>query len=1021
MWFGLLGPLQVVDAGQEVLVPAAKQRTLLAALLLRSGQALSPAQLAELVWDGAPPPQSAVTLRSYVMRLRQSLGRAAAARIVTGGAGYAIEVAEDEFDITSFNALCRTGDAARRAGQWQRASEELTRAQSLWRGPPLADIPSQMLQAAELPRLEQLHLQATQLRIEADLQLDRFNEIMPELRALTAKQPLHEPFHALLMLALCRTGRQADALGVYHDARRILVTQLGIEPGRELQDLHQRILAGDVPPAAVMTSAAQGVPRELPPPVRPFAGRAAELAALTRLLDYETSASQLKAVRAPAGRLGAAPGTARTLVIATIAGTAGVGKTALALQWAHQVAELFPDGQLYVNLRGYDPGQPVSASEALAGFLRALGLAAQVIPAEAEERAAKYRSLLAGRRVLVLLDNAQSSEQVRPLLPGTKGCAALVTSRDALAGLVARDGAKRLDLDLLPVGDAVELLRALVGARADEDPGATRALAAQCARLPLALRIAAEFLASRPAATVPELIGELADQRRSLDVLDASGDSRTAVRTVFSWSYRQLSAEPARAFRLLGLHPGPDWDQHGAAALLGTTVHQATLMLDQLARAHLFQSAMSGRYSMHDLLRAYASELAVSGLAEPDRRVAVTRLLDYYLHTAAEAMDSLFPAEKHRRPVVPRTAVTTAPFTGPAAAQAWLDAERDNLVAIAAHAAAGCRGYADLLAGTVFRYLDHGGYFHHTAAVYEQARLAAREQGDQAAESAALTGLGTASWRLCHYEVAAAHLRQALRLSRQAGDRAGEARTLGTLGLVVSQQGHYEQAGSYYQQAKMLYQQIGSPEGETSCLGNLGDIDLRLGRYESAASHHEQALKLSRQTGNRACEAYALLNIGVVNLRRGRTECAASFLQQGLGLSRQTGNRACEAHARASLGELALRQGRHREAAKHHEQAVTMFREMGDRSGEAGALIGLGDAILADRQPDLALAEYATALGLAAEIGNMYDKARAVSGLARAYQAVGDPGRARRHWQQALSLFADLGAPEADDARAQLV
>ena len=303
-------------------------------------------------------------------------------------------------------------------------------------------------------------------------------------------------------------------------------------------------------------------------------------------------------------------------------GAAGVGKTALAVQWAHQVAEHFPDGQLYANLRGYDPGQPTPAADVLAAFLRALGVPGQDIPPEADERAARYRSLLAGQRMLIVLDNAGSVEQVRPLLPGSPGCVVLVTSRDALAGLIARDGARRLDLDLLPLVEAVSLLRALIGGRIDSDSEAATALAIQCARLPLALRVAAELADTRPAAAVSDLVAELADQQRRLDLMEAGADPQTAVRTVFSWSCRHLDPDTGRAFRLAALHPGLDLDSYAVAALTGTSRRRASQLLDQLARAHLIQTGTPGRYGMHDLLRGYASELAAAQDSEDDRREA---------------------------------------------------------------------------------------------------------------------------------------------------------------------------------------------------------------------------------------------------------------------------------------------------------------------------------------------------------------------------------------------------------------
>jgi hypothetical protein len=343
-------------------------------------------------------------------------------------------------------------------------------------------------------------------------------------------------------------------------------------------------------------------------------------------------------------------------VISAIGGTAGVGKTALAVHWAHRVAGRFPDGQLYVNLRGYDPDQPVPAADALRGLLRSLGVPGQDIPPETAERAAHYRSLLAGRRVLVVLDNARSADQVRPLLPGNPACAVVVTSRDALSGLVARDGAARLDLEVLALAEAVALLRTLIGARVDAEPEAAAELASQCCRLPLALRVAAELATSRTGRSLASLTAELADLGARLDLLEADSDPLTQVRTVFSWSCRQLDAETAQAFRLLGLHPGPDLEPYAAAALAGTTVHQAQRILAALTRAHLIQPVSPGRHGMHDLLRGFARELSATWDGGQEQHAALTHLLDHHLHTAAVAMDIMFPAERQRQPRIPQPA-----------------------------------------------------------------------------------------------------------------------------------------------------------------------------------------------------------------------------------------------------------------------------------------------------------------------------------------------------------------------------
>ncbi len=783
------------------------------------------------------------------------------------------------------------------------------------------------------------------------------------------------------------------------------------------------------------------VPREVPADVPAFTGRTRELADLDRMLT------------AAADRAGPA-----AVVISAVSGTAGVGKTALAVTWAHRNQNRFPDGQLYVNLRGYDPGLPVSAADALAGFLRALGVAGTDIPAEADERAARYRSLLAGRRMLVVLDNACEVEQVRPLLPGNPACMVLVTSRDSLAGLVARHGAARLDLDLLPLPDAIALLRALIGERVASDPGRAAVLAGQCARLPLALRVAAELAASRPGLALADLVRELADQRRRLDLLDAGGDERTAVRAVFSWSYRNLGADAARAFRLLGLHPGPEFDSYAAAALAGITVNQADHLLARLAGAHLIGSAQAGHHTMHDLLRDYAAEQANS---EDDRQEALTRLFDYYLYTASAAMDHLNPAEQHRRPRIHRTATPTPLLADSVTALAWLDAERATLIAIAKYTVAhGWLDHTTRLAATVQGYLFVGGHYPEAVTLSTQSLRAARQSGDIAAQATALALLGTIDFRLGRTRSASAQLRQAIDLLHSAGDKVGEARALNNLGVIDEQLGRYLEATEHHKKALALYRESSDRVGEGRALINLGNINMRSGRYQQAVDYHARALALFGETGDQAGEAIVQNNLGYLNVRLGRYGRAAGHLNQSLAKFRETGNRLGEAIALANLGIVAerlgsyqlatdrlqqalaicreisdrngearalthlgvvdIRLGRYQQAIDYQQQALALFRETDDRHEEAAALNGLGQALLAAGRNDQARAQHDAALELATQISDKYEQAAAHDGLALAWHVTGDVDQARHHWQEALTRYAELGTPEADAVRASL-
>jgi tetratricopeptide (TPR) repeat protein/transcriptional regulator with XRE-family HTH domain len=774
-----------------------------------------------------------------------------------------------------------------------------------------------------------------------------------------------------------RSVRQlTDALGLSETASDELITWYRLGRGaasglaRELDQGGQP----DVPPTSPGAkrdregSAAAWLPQQLPPAIGHFVGRRPELEALGRLLER-------------------AEGTAGIVPIGVIGGTAGVGKTALALHWSHQEAGQFPDGQLYVDLRGYDPDMPMAATDVLAAFLRALGVPGHEIPADQDERAARYRTLLAGRRMLVVLDNASNAEQVRLLLPANPGCAVLVTSRDSLADLVARHGAVRLDLDLLSRGDASVLLRALIGVRVAADLPTAEALADQCARLPL-------------------------------DLLDAGGDPRTAVRAVFSWSYRHLDADAAHAFRLLGLHPGPDFDPYTIAALTGTSVATAAGLLNRLSRAYLVQPVCSSRYEMHDLLRDYATELAVRHETASDQRSALTRLFDHYLYTAAAAMDTLNPAEQHRRPRIRPPATPSPAVIEPSPARAWLAVHHATLTAVTVYTAAhGWPHVTTRLAGTLYRYLD-AGHPAEAVTVHTHARRAARQIGDRTAEASALTNLGGANCDQGRYLEAADDHQQALAIYRQTGDRIGQARALTNLGNVDWRRGRYQQAASHHQQALALCSEVGDRIGQARALTNLAVVDERLGRYRQAISHLERSLPLCREAGDHFGEANTLTGLGSVHRRLGLSLVAERYLQQALVLFCDAGDQAGEAEALTELGVVDERLGRFQQAVDHHQQSLELCHELGKLIGAAEARNGLGEALLAIGRHDRACAQHTTALLLASQIGDQYEQARARHGLARSRHAVGDLAEGRHHWQEALMHYTELGLPETALANA---
>ena len=928
MDFGLLGPLVVRDGTRHVAVSAPRQRVLLAALLLNAGRVVSLDALGETLWEGQLPAGARGALHSAVQRLRSTLGPSGADLVETRPPGYLIKVGDGEFDVREFGALAARGHAAVEAAAWGQAASLLREALALWRGEPLADVPSQLLRDREVPSLEDQRLQALVARIDADLHLGRHGEVVAELRQLVAAHPLQEQFHAQLMLSLYRSGRQADALAAYQDVRRVVADELGIDPSPELRLLHQRILAADdgllpapdgSPPDSApvtLSPAAEGlgdpvatprvVPRQLPAATRHFAGRAGALKALTELAAEAAETSQ-------------------ATVIAVIDGTAGIGKTTLALHFAHQAAGRFPDGQLYVNLRGFDPaGPPMTPEEALRLLLDALSVPAARIPAGLDAQAGLYRSLLAGQRMLVLLDNARDVDQVRPLLPASPGCLVIVTSRNQLTSLVAAEGASPLTLDVLTDGEAHELLTRRLGAqRVADDPGAADELIQQCARLPLALSIAAARSASQPGLSLAALTADLRDARGRLDALDA-GHAAANVRAVLSWSYQQLDAATARLFRLLGLHAGPDVSAAAAASMAGLPLDEARRGLGELTRAHLLTEHAPGRFSCHDLLRAYAAELTESADSEAERRAATGRMLDHYLRTAHRAALRLHPTRRQITLAPPEPGAEPEHIGDAAAAQAWFDAELQVLMAAAARALeAGFDAQVWQIAWALFRFLEMRGRWHdwmadravrprrHAAAGRPvgpgpgppairlgqrearqlRGRLCPSGPGPEPSIPSSGTTPGrrtcTTRWPSC--STARAATGEALEQAQQAldsytaADHAnGRAVALNSVAWFHAVLGNYPEALSYAGQSLELSREIGSEDGMAAALDSLGYAHQHLGRHAEAIRCYQQALDLHLEISGNWGAAETLGHLGDARHAAGDLDGARADWEESL-------------------------------------------------------------------------------------------------------------------------------------------
>jgi DNA-binding SARP family transcriptional activator/tetratricopeptide (TPR) repeat protein len=916
MEFCLLGPLTVRCCGAAVAVPRGRQRAVLAALLLRANHVVPVDELAEALWGPDLPASARVSVQNYMARLRGTLGPAGS-RIATQPHGYLIGVGDGELDIARFEVLLGQARAAARQSRWMEAAGRAAAALALWRGEPLADANSDVLAAREGPRLAELRLQAAETRIDAELHLGRPAEVIGELRQLAGEQPLRERLHALLMLALYRDSRQAEALAAYRQARAMLVEELGTEPGPELQQLHQQILDADpalarATPATPPAADAGAAPRQLPAAVAGFTGRSAELAALTQMLDQ------------------AGAGGAGTVVISAIGGTAGVGKTALALHWAHQVAGRFGDGQLYVNLRGYDPsGNPATPAEAIRGFLAALGMPPERIPPAPEAQAGLYRSLLADKRVLIVADNARDEQQVRPLLPASPASLVIVTSRSQLSGLAAADGARVLALDVLSHGEAVQLLTARLGTdRAAGEPGAVREIASLCACLPLALAVAAARAAARPGFSLGALAHELVDAADRLDALDA-GDPGSSVRAVFSWSTRQLTGQAARMFRLLGIHPGPDITVPAAASLAAIAEADARALLRELARAHLIAEHVPGRYAFHDLLRAYAAEQARHTESHADRREATARMLDHYLHTAARAALLWHPAKE---PVVlasPRPGAAPEQPADRRQAMAWFEAERQVLLAAVALATgSGFDRHAWQLPWAMAPFLQARGHWQEWAAIQRTALAAATRLGDTAAQALSSRLLAHVCTDLGDHDQARGRYASSLALYQRIGNRLGEAKIQHNLSVLTERQGHYAEALGHAEQALRLFQAIGDKANKAIALKDVGWCHGVVGDYQQARVFSRRALTLSVEADDRWVEGQSWDSVGYAEQHLGNLAEAAACYQRALSLYREYGDRCLEAETLTRLGDTCHTAGEPAQAKDAWLQALAILEDL---------------------------------------------------------------------------------------------
>jgi DNA-binding SARP family transcriptional activator/Tfp pilus assembly protein PilF/DNA-binding XRE family transcriptional regulator len=895
----VLGRLTVQRDGAPVALAEGKAPTLLGLLAVQVNQTVSADEIADVLWGSQPPPTWPDLIHTYVARLRRLLTPSGSrstrvALISRAGRGYILRADAERLDLVRFDDLA---GLARKADEPKHAFDVYTEALRCWRGPVLAGAEPRLQLHPAVVGAGRRRVDVTTAFADLALALGRYEEAEDALRGLLETQTLDEGLHARMILALSGSGRRAAALDLFAGVRRRLADELGIGPGERLQAAHLKVLREDpghdgTPRAGGATAVdmtAPGpseVPRQLPAATPHFVGRTAELAELERLAEQSNE-----------------PGAP---VIAAIDGTAGIGKTALAIAWAHRIAPRFPDGQLFVNLRGFDSDRPpMPPREAIRVLLEGLAVPADRLPSTIEGQVGLYRSILADRRMLVVLDDASDSDHVRHLVPGGRGCLVMVTSRTQLTGLIAEHGARLLTLDLLSPPEAIEALTRHVGLqRVRPQAEAAAALAELCAGLPLAVTLAGAQLAAHPSFPLGALVADLVDGRNRLDALD-SVDVTGRVRPVLASSYLALAPPVRRMFRLLGLHPGRDVTPAIAASLAGVDTAGAGRALRELARAHLVAEPFPGRFAMHDLLRLYATELSHAEDPDHERRAAQRRILEHYVHSAYAAERLLSP---NRTPIalsdLPTGVVAHSPVTTDDALR-WFATERAALLAALDLAVeTGFDRHACQLGWAVTTYLDRHGLWQHWVAAQTAALTAARRTDDPTEEARILSRRAAASGKLGRYDDADAdlraalglfdktgepidrghvhtnlawlrnsqdrhedalgHLRQALTHYRTARYRTGQGRVLNAIGWYHAQQRSYREALKYCTRALALQRRNSDGAGRAATFDSLGHINRHLGDLPTAAAHYEEAAKLRRELGDRHLEAATLLHLSEI-------------------------------------------------------------------------------------------------------------------------------------------------------------
>ncbi|MGW4435779.1 AfsR/SARP family transcriptional regulator [Streptomyces sp. NPDC004596] len=999
--FNILGSLEGWHGDRRLRLGSPTQERVLVTLLLEPGRMVPMPRLVTAAWDDEPPQTAGHQIRKAVAALRTRIP-GGSSLIVTDGAGYRAVLDEEQLDLHEFGRRAREARQAVAAGRPAEAVDHLRACLDLWRGPVMAGAGGPVISAASAA-LEERHMAVAEQYFELQLELGQSGDLVGPLRELVTAHPLRETLRGRLMLALYRAGRQAEALEEFGRMRELLVEELGIDPGAELTRLYEAILRDSpevaprvpqsvadraallVPAPPAQPSGSEPAPCTLPYDLPDFTGRDAELA---RLLEV--------------GR-GAAGERAR---IVGVDGMGGSGKTALAVHAAHQLAADYPDGQLFVDLRGFSPGEKAQEPGAvLHSLLRTLGVADDRIPDDLERRTALWRSVSSQRKLLILLDNAADAAQIRPLLPASEDSLAILTGRVRMLDL---DAAEWLSLGQLSADDSTTLLNRMLGAeRTAAEPDAVAQLADLCGGLPLALRITTARLRNRPRWTVRYLVDRLADETRRLRELSAGERS---VEATLRLSYQAMEEDQRVAFRLLGLHPGSTIDVHSAAALLGAGVHDAEDALELLLDAHLLEQHEAGLYGFHDLVRTYAMSVRE---AEDDEEAAVERLVSYYTLATDVACETLFPG-RSRYGDPPASGGPELPrLDGDEGALRWFDREYDALLAVATQA--GTRGlhrYAALLARNLLFYLDLRGDYEEYRVVGRIGVGACRQLDDPALLSISLGNLAVGHWWLGDFQDGITTAQEALELT-SADDRRGEAMCIDVLGLLHGALGNFDEARTYLVQGIALHQELGSARMEAQALDNLSTVETWSGHYAEGARYAARATELNRSLGDRSNEIASLTWLALAHLGTDEDERARACLAQALELCDESRKPANVAVVLAHWAQVCQRLGEVRSAAEHAERALELVSAEGTALRQASVVNVVGLVHLRRGAPERAMELHRHAYELASRLGYRIEMARALLGQAEAARALGDEPTAHTHQQAAEALYDAMGvAPE---------